>query len=219
MMSRDVSVAENQKPLTGDEFRNVLKRIDALGLAWTEDIPPSMRPKEPQYEKALDSEELEEIQERYPRFPYELGTIMLHLLIGTELPAQSLGTEDDLAIKTEITSELVLSPELKHDFFFANSLRIPCLDQVDWEVSMKLLENEIDAFPIIPYAAISIDLKNPYNTEIVPDRVTFAVDEKRIQTLIAALKDVQISLEKTRGMKDALEAYRLKLGAEEKCVE
>lgn len=215
-MSSDPLVKNEQekRPLTGEEFSEILRRIDALGLTWTEDMPPSMRAKEAQYEEALNSPQLDEIQSKYPRFPYELGNVILHILVGNELSPDVVANEDDLAIKVETTSELVVSSEYKHEFFFQNSLKLPYLDEVDWEVSMKLLENGIDAFPFVHYAAISIDLQNPFNAELVPDRVTFVVDEKRIQRLMSVLKDAQISLEKARQMKTILENHQLKLGAE-----
>jgi hypothetical protein len=206
---------EDEQPLTAAEFKDVVERVDRLGLTWTADMPPLLRPKESGFREALNSTELKDIQRRYPQFPAELGLVMLHLMTGAELPPDLIGNSEDLAIKAGIIAERVISPELKHDYFFNHSLKLPCFVNADWEVSLKVLERDVQSLPIIAYAAISIDFKNPsYDDDETSKRLTFAVDEKMIERLIRMLREAQESLEKAREMKHTLEDHYLKPGAD-----
>src|SRR5437867_3405664 len=67
-------------PLTSDEFRSVLEQTDALGLTWSADIPPRIKPKNGEKRDILLSEEYAKIQQKYPSFPRELGLVMFHAL-------------------------------------------------------------------------------------------------------------------------------------------
>lgn len=202
---------EKRGPLSGDEFAELLRRIDAIGLTWAADTPPSLRPKDPDNGKLLASEELAKIIEDYPYFPYEVGATLFHVLVGSK----EIADNEDSEKKRAAVSEYVITPEFRHEFFFTGSLKVPYFVDADWDVSVKIFEGNVSSFPLLPYALISLDIQqSSYNEEEIKS-VFFAVDEKRIHSLIGVLKEALAKLETARGISEQLKVKSTETGVKE----
>ena len=199
---------EDRGPLSGDEFTELLRRIDAIGLTWIHDNPPSLRPKDPDDRKALASEELTKIIKEYPYFPYELGATLFRVLVGSS----EIADNEDLEKKRAAVAEYVITPEFRHEFFFKGSLKVPYFVDADWDVSVKIFERNVSSFPLLPYALISLDIEQSSYSEEEPNTIFFAADEKRIHSLIAVLKEALVSLETARAISEDLNTKSTEAG-------
>ena len=197
---RDQSLEEKESPLSVDEFRSVLKRIDHLGLTWSAEIPPSMKAKEPKDRTGLRSKDLREIRDTYPSFPFELGAVIAYALGFGEAPPELVGDPQDVEEKVATVRELVLSSEFRSDFFFKYALKTPYFEEMDWEVVIKAFERGIEAIPRDPYALVSILLRETVFGSDESKTFTFAVDERRVRRLIELLSEIQIAFRKAEAL-------------------
>jgi hypothetical protein len=197
---------EEFKPLTPDDFRTALKRVGDLGLTWTADRVPHVRPKESVSDEVLLSEEFENIQREYPGLPIELSSIVFHFLTDAHVPAELVGSQDDLEKKIAIVNELIITPEYKAEFFFRHAIKVPYLTDIDWEVVLKLAENNVKDPPGIPYALLSLRFLDPSRANARQQQRTFtvAVDGTLVKGLIANLMEVQDRLERARPLTEAM---------------
>jgi len=194
-------VVEEGRPLTPDEFRDALQKIDALGLSWTADLQPSIRAKTPDNEAALLSNEFLELQERYPSLPRELGSVVFHTLTGSKAPEVIVGNEEVLKQKVAAVHEFVITTDYRSEFFFKHAIKVPYFTDIDWEVVFKLGEKNVKGLPAISYALLSLLFHNPS----VPGRriaghqtATVAVNEFLVNRLIEILSEVKNALESSR---------------------
>jgi hypothetical protein len=194
-------------PLGPEEFRAVLEKIDSLGLTWTADVPPLLRPRDLKFEKeSFPAKEIIEIQNEYPDFPEELGHVIFYALTGSEVMRSTLGSSEDTESKVNIARELVIDrrPDFSSEFFFKYAIKVPYFVDLDWEVVVKAFERNVRDMPRIPYALLSLAFRQSmsprlFGADIESGRrrtLTVAVDSNLIDKLIASLTEAKDALMK-----------------------
>lgn len=202
----DETVEEEKdvKPLTPEELRMALQRVDALGLMWTADVSPGVKPKETGSDSAFFGEEFEKLQEEYPSLPRELSLVVGHVLTGYEIPPNIVGSEDDLKKKAAIVKELLITPKYRSEYFFKHAIKVPYLVDIDWEVVLKLSERNVRDIPGVSYALLSLVFREPAPTRNNRQTTTVAVDEYLVDRLLSILGDVKDHLARARQVNDCL---------------
>lgn len=207
---------EPPKPLAPDELRAALERLNSIGLTWTADRTPAIKPKSEGIDDPFFTEEFSKIQSQYPHLPSELGLIVAHAITGGNVPAERVGDAEDLKKKAEIVRELLITPEYKSEFFFKHSIKVPYLSGTDWEVVFKLVEKNVAGPPGISYALLSLIYHYP-SIGASPHRhqsVTVAVNNEIIDRLIRDLNKLKEALEV--GSKLTSQMHAFKMPAEDK---
>ncbi len=194
--------ANEPAPLPPDEFRNVLQRIDALGLTWTADRQPRIRAKDPESEGALFSKDFQDIQTNYPGLPRELSVVTSYALTGNKTFIAAgidvIGGEEFLEQKAAIVRDLLATPEYRSEFFFKHAIKIPYFESIDWEVVLKTYEKNVERPIGIPYALLLLTFHNTNpNVGKIDEHqnLTVAADVNLVNKLIATLVEVKTALE------------------------
>lgn len=195
---------EDLPALAVKDFVKALREVDKLGLTWTGDFYPDVRPKSPGDESALDAGDFERISNAYPQLPREVGYVVLHLLTGAN--ADVVGDEEALKAKSEAVEELLLTPSYRSEFFFNHLLKVPKLAETDWEVVIKTSDQSIKELTPTPYAVISLRVLSSMHDEEKYKTLSFAVDELRAAQMIEMLSDVQVQLKRTQELAEKLQA-------------
>jgi len=194
------------EPLTAEEFEKALSAVDALGLAWTADRTPRVKPKTSGSEDALLSEEFESLQRQYPHLPFEVFLATSHFLTGSKTFGHIAGGEENLKKKANIAGRIIVDREYRTEFFFRSSIKVPYLRDIDWEVVSKLYERGVTGSPDITYALLALALQNPFSsgTEGKPPvrHITVAVDERLVSNLLDVLTEVKTKLVNARRQTD-----------------
>lgn len=199
--------ASIDKPLTPEDFREALQRIDALGLAWTADRIPRVTTKESHSNEVLFSEEYEEVQTRYPNLPREVGAVVLYALTGNQPPRFLVGDPEGLPEKTAVVRDLVITANFRSQFFFLHAIKVPYFSYVDWEVVIKAFEKNVDDAPRISYALLSLyfrDSDDGLSAGPGSRTMTVAVDTNLVDRVIDSLKEVKSALERARVLTDTI---------------
>jgi hypothetical protein len=190
-----IAPGEPTPPLSADEFRLVLTTVNSLGWTWTTDNPPALKPKlrdgkEPEYPNDL--------VEKYPRFPQELGAIIRFVLLGWR-PRGQLGSAGELVAKAAAVSEIVLTDEYRSAFFFDHATKGKRFYDLDWEVIVKAAERNVLHSPTSIYALISVETaeRQPGFDERRESHC-FAADERALQRMIDILHDALDSVKETQ---------------------
>lgn len=203
---------EAQQPLSTEEFRSVLEQIDSLGLTWTADVPPSLRSKRPKLEaQSYPAKGITEIQNKYPNFPDELGSVIFYALTGSEVMRSIIGTADEADLKAQIVRELVIDqrPDFTSEFFFKYAIKVPYFVDLDWEVVVKAFERNVRDMPRIPYALLSLAFRQSITPRFIGTNIvesgrsrtfTVAVDSHLIEKLISSLTEAKDALKKAEGL-------------------
>lgn len=186
------------QPLSPDKFRRALLEIDSLGLTWTSDLPPDLVAKSKDKSSNFSAEKLEQIEDRYPNLPNELGYVIWYALTGTKPLTDLVGTEADLQAKAEVVKELLVTPEFRDEFFFTQMVKVPSFDNVDWEVIVKTSERGVQHFPGNAYALMTLLMEGNSHYGDKREPVTFAINEVRLERLLAALIDMRTALQRAR---------------------
>lgn len=198
---------DRNEPLSADEFRDALDKLVDLGITWSPDIPPV--PIVADVAKWTESarKEYSDIQKKYPRFPRELGGVILHELLGHPQPVGLVGPKRELDQKRKLIASL-LTQEYRSEFFFKFAIKLPYLEQLDWEVVVKAYERGVDKMPRVAYALLQIAMRGPLDTTQSIERgansdrtlqvVTVAVNERLIDKLMNELALVKKQLEKAQ---------------------
>lgn len=194
------------KPLTVEQFREAWERVENLGLTWTTEVPPL-----PVFKKGVDlaadfGERYKKLQKDFPTFPRELGTVILHKLMHSEVGG-------DVDKKAEIIQEL-LTQKYRSEFFFKYAIKVPYFEDIDWEVVIKAYERACHGMPKIAYALLMLTFRNPVDTTLSvedaaneyrePEFITVAVNEDLIDNLIAKLSVIRAALAKAQGVANSL---------------
>ena len=197
---------ELPKPLTPDDFRTALERVDKLGLTWTADRVPELIPKELVSDEVFLSDEFEKIQQDYPALPLELSSIIFYILTGREPSAMIAGSQDDIAKKVRILDEFLITPAYKAEFFFKHAIKVPYLTDIDWEVVFKLAEKNVQNPPGVPYALLSLNFLDPSSSKVRQQErtLTVAVDEKLAKELMGTFSEIRDGLQRARGVTEAM---------------
>jgi hypothetical protein len=194
------------KPLSPEEFRNALQKMDALGLTWTADSIPRVIAKD-ESDDAFLSEEFMQLQEAYPDLPRELSGVVFYALTGMPSHESIVGGKEDLEKKVSTVREFLLTSEYRADFFFKHALKIPYFEAIDWEVLFKTHERNVAGMPGVAYALLMLSFHNP-NPRIGKldqhQNVTVAANLKLVDKLIGILIDVRTALEDARKLTDKL---------------
>jgi hypothetical protein len=205
-----VSAEEEEEefvPLTPEEFEKALSEVDALGLTWTADRSPIVKPKTAESEAALIGERFEEIQDRYPHLPFEVFLATSHYLTGSEAFAQVAGGEDSLKRKAEVAARFIIDHDYRTEFFFRSAIKVPYLRDVDWEVVTKLYERGVRDKVNISYGLLALSFQDPFNTGKGRPPIrhfTLAVDEALVNNLFEVLTELRARLISARGETETL---------------
>jgi hypothetical protein len=202
-------------PLSPDDFRSVLQRLDALGLTWTADLPPLVKVKEDTARDILASDDYAQIKKDFPSFPSELSSIVFYALTRSKKLADALGERDEVEQKVAAVNNYIINanPKYRTEFFFKYAIKVPYLSDLDWEVVIKAREKNVERMPRVAYALLSLLFRQPVNptlpAEIASDfsqveMYTVAVDEHLVDKLIGVLSDVKIALSQTTLLADSL---------------
>lgn len=189
---------EDVVPLTAQDFQDALQRIDSLGLTWTADRTLEIKPKNPESEEALYSEEFREIQRKYPALPRELTAVVFHALTGREAPEVIVGDESNLREKVATVRDIIITPEFRSEFFFKHAIKVPYLESVDWEVVVKTRERNVSDIPGTAYALLLLTFHNTNPTVGRLDEhqnTTVAVDINLVNRLIRTFVEIKTALE------------------------
>ncbi len=194
-----------------DEFELALQAIDKLGLTWTADPVPRIKPKTSEKEDALLSEEFERIQDEYPRLPFEVFLAASQYLTGTSPFTAQAGGKESLERKAAIVGQLIVDSNFRNEFFFKSAIKVPYLRDIDWEIVSKVYERGVKGSPGISYGLLALSLQDPFNP---PGRghvrhVTVAVDEALIDNLLSILTEVRSYLASARHQTDILSKQQL----------
>lgn len=189
---------EDLQPLSPDKFRSVLLEIDSLGLTWTSDLPPELVAKTKEQSSNFSGKKLEQIEDRYPNLPNELGYVIWYALTGTKPLTDLVGTDADLQAKAEVVKELLVTPEFRDEFFFTQMVKVPSFDNVDWEVIVKTSERGVQHLPGNAYALMTLLMESNSHYGDQRETVTFAINEVRLERLLAALIDMRTALQRAR---------------------
>lgn len=207
--SHDVNddVEKERGPLTSEEFRTALRKVDALGLTWTADRVPRTIAKKPETKDALFGTEVQQIRLDYPNLPRELGLVVFHALTGGSVPLSLVGEKDELDEKIAVVNDTIITREYRSEFFFKHAIKVPYFSNVDWEVVVKAFEKNVEGVPGISYALLALHLRDPDVPETQTRRrttTTAAVDEPLVDKLIASLQEVKAALVRARVFADAV---------------
>jgi hypothetical protein len=190
------------EPLSPDEFRKALQRIDALGLTWTADRLPRVKAKDPQAEGVLFSEDFQDTQADYPSLPRELSVVVSYALTGNKIFVAGgidvVGGEEFLEQKAIIVRDLLATPSYRSEFFFKHAIKVPYFESIDWEVVLKTYEKNVQRPIGVPYALLLLTFHNtnPNVGKIDEHRnLTVAADVNLVNKLIATLIEVKTALE------------------------
>lgn len=194
----EVDDEEYDAPLSAEQFRAILRKVDKLGLTWTTDLPPSVKAKSPKQAHALYSPKLEAIQAAYPSLSDELGHVIWCAITGSEAVIEVVGSKEIFERKAEVVREMIISPEFRSEFFFKHMLKVPYFLDLDWEVVVKIIERNVRDAPGTTYALVSLlTHSNVHGLNEAKD-VTFAMDEQRVGVLINTLLEVREALKKAQ---------------------
>ena len=208
-------------PLSPDDFRSVLQRLNEMGLTWSADVPPLLRPKDPRLLEGdpilegIAVKELTEIRDKYPNFPDELGQVICHALTGSDVMGSLIGNAEDVARKVQIVRELLIDerPNFSAEFFFKYAIKVPYFVDLDWEVVIKAIERNVKGMPLVPYALLSLVFRQSMaprwlvgNNMEADEResITVAADAVLIERLITSLTQVKTALTKAAEISRAL---------------
>lgn len=198
---------EDRKPLTGDQFREALDKLERLGITWTADVPPIPIFKERE-KGQFSKEEYSRIQRDYPTFPRELVALAFYELIGSKISETIIGNEEEVQQKVAILNERLFTPQFRSDFFFKFAIKVPYFEDVDWEVVIKAYERGVKNMPKTPYVLLNLILRNPIditvplldavNEEREAEFITVAANEYLLDKLIEHLMEARGALEKAK---------------------
>lgn len=195
-----------RQPLTVDQFRKAWEELEKLGITWTTDVPPLPTFREDFEQQPDFTERYRELEKRYPTFPRELGTVIMHKLMHADVG----GKVDQ---KAEVIRDL-LTQKYRSEFFFKYAIKVPYFEDIDWEIVIKAFERACHGMPKIAYALLMLAFRNPVDTTLSvedaaneyrePEFITVAVNEDLIDNLIAKLSVVRTALAKAQGVADSL---------------
>lgn len=201
------------QPLTPEQFEDGLRRIDSLGLAFTVDLYPGIVAKNESSPDLIDADELEDIKNKYPILPREIGFVAHSILTGRTDTLDLIGGSESFERKSQIVKELVLTEHYKADFFFQHSLKVPFFESIDWEVNFKTHERGVKGVVNIPHALLMLTFHNP-NPRLghldAHQNVTVAVNRDLVDKLLATLAEVRTALDESFKIADFLESAKFK---------
>lgn len=192
---------DEYEPLSPEAFRDALKRVDDLGLTWSADRALHVKPKQPELEDALYSEDFSKIQAQYPSLPRELTAVVFHALTGKDAPESVVGSDADLEKKIAAVRDFIITIEFRSEFFFKHAIKVPYFESVDWEVVVKTSEKNVKDMPGTAYALLLLTFHNTNPTVGRLDEhqnITVAVDINLVNKLIRTFVDIKTALEDSR---------------------
>jgi hypothetical protein len=203
-------------PLSAEEFRSVLEALDSMGLTWTADLPPLMTTKrEKLTTDSFSGNAYRDLQERYPSFPHELYHVMLYALTGKKTgPRKLMEESDNLERKAQALRDILITPEYRGEFFFKYAIKVPYFVDIDWEIVIKAFERNVQEMPRIPYALLMLGFRQPTDPLVplgypeAPERrrVTVAVNEEMVDTLLESLQQTKRLLREAREIAETIAA-------------
>lgn len=150
------------------------------------------------------SAEFERIQAQYPTLPREVSSVAFHYLVGSECSDAVVGDAEIFRKKVEIAREFYLDAEYRAEFFFKHSIKVPYFSEIDWEVNIKAFEKNVNGFPAVAYALLSLRLDSPDKSKVKNQTITVAANMAIVDKLLTSLGDVKKALEGTQRLTGAL---------------
>lgn len=213
---REVGEGDDE-PLTPDEFRAAMERMESLGLTWTADRFPRVKAKDEASEGVLFSDEYEDLQEQYPTLPRELSVVVPYALTRNKVFISGglavVGGEDYLEQKVAVVSEFLITPKYRSEFFFKQAIKVPYFETIDWEVIFKTHERNVSTMPGVAYALLMLTLHNtnPRVSRLDEHQnITVAADLVLVDKLIRLLLEVRVALEEAGKLSEVVNERLLK---------
>jgi hypothetical protein len=198
---------EDVQPLTPEQFEDGIKRLDALGLTFSVDLFPSLKPKDESSPDIIDAEEYQNIQDSYPILPREVGLAAHNTITGNSHGIDLLGGREFFERKSEIVERLILTDKYREDFFFQHALKVPYFESIDWEINLKTHENGVKSNVSVPYALLMLSFHNT-NPKLgrldVHQNITVAANRALIEKLLVSLTEAKLALEESEKMREIL---------------
>lgn len=198
---------EEIKPLTPEQFQDGLERLDKLGLTFSVDLSPSLKPKDESSPDIIDAEEFEDIQNKYPILPREVGLVAHNTITGNSHGIDLLGGQEFFEKKSEIVERLILTDKYREDFFFQHALKVPYFESIDWEINLKTHEKGVKNNISVPYALLMLSFHNT-NPKLgrldVHQNITVAANRTLIEKLLVNLTEAKLALEESERMREIL---------------
>ena len=186
--------------LSPKEFEDGIKQLNELGLTFSVDLFPSIIAKDESSPDIIDSSKFDSIREKYPALPREVGLVAHNTLTGEKHGVDVIGGDESYEQKSKIVEEFVLTPQYKTDFFFKHALKVPYLENIDWEVILKTHEKGVKGVVSVPYAMLMLTFHNtnPKIGELdVHKNITVAVNAEIIDRMLGTFTEVRASLKES----------------------
>lgn len=197
-------------PLAPEEFEKALQEVDALGLTFTPELYPDVIAKRGNSE-VVDRDKIESLERKYPELPREVGLVIYNTLASQKIGLEIVGGLENFEKKSEIVKRLLITNELRDEFYFRNAIKVPYFESIDWEVVLKTHERGVNGTINVPYALLLLTFHNT-NSRIGKldehQNVTVAVNQQLVDKLIDVLGKIKNSLEESEKLRDILSSAK-----------
>ena len=182
-----------RSPADADDFADVLKKLDEIGLHFDEfGVLEALSDTSQDLVRAL--------AKRHPTIPREVSHLVDVLLSGVTPASEIVGDSDteSLGKKLAAIENYVLNEELKDRYFVRRMSKAPVVTDLDWGVGIRTAERGWKGDSGIPFAELALTLTS-YNRIDGPDDVVHAcVDEAMLSRLVDQLSDALAALRRTK---------------------
>lgn len=177
-------------PMRASELEDALEELRAAG--WTFDATGRLR-KQDETGRLEHRESLTELQERYPYLPREVAELLFSLLTGHDPDPGIVGSlQEDVRAKLELIQRIVLTEELREEFYLRYCSKVPQYGTLDWEVVIKAVERGHRESPNYPYALLTLAAVDGHNEH---ESLTFCIGTQGLRRLIEELNELQTRLD------------------------
>jgi hypothetical protein len=187
-------------PLTPEEFEDGIRQLDAIGLTFDVDLLPRVLAKDETVD--INPEVFDKIQRTFPSLPSEVGLVAHNTMTGTRFGIERLGGNEAFEKKSEIVQALLITDLYREQFFFRHALKLPYLESIDWEITIRKREKGVKSALSVPYAMLMLTLRDGNQSPDLAQRsFTVAVSRDLIDKHLAVLTEARTALDETFGNK------------------
>lgn len=183
-------------PLTPEAFEVGMRRLHAIGFTFDADLLPNVVARDDKVD--INPEAFMELQSEFPQLPGEVGLVAHNTLTGNRHGLERLGGAASFEKKSSIVQEMLINDAYREQFFFRHALKLPSLELIDWEITMRMREKGVKGSVNVPYAVLQLSLRNKHHlTGARSDRsYSVAVSRELIDKHLAALSEARTALDK-----------------------